>query len=303
MTLIIAGYKNNRFWGEDQYDEIFIIGDTLISTLNAATGERDRLIDIYKKIRQTTVSVWSPSIRDGYFEGYHSVAANSACAIAFAGSTLTFEHILNGIVDHLTQLRYTFSEESYKIVKHCSHEALKQTCTQVFSDGISFRWHDLPKLTADFQMEVISHVMRKALKDVSKHRLKDQQSFEAIRCELAVALYCHENDKPVLFHAEVVLSEEIPRYASFKYRKIEPNEVLVLGMQIQEAAHSAMQEFRHRQSQNPDEHDNEMCVAETLVRQYIQKDEADNANQIGGRIDCLKFKGRTFSERWYAKPN
>lgn len=49
MTLIVAGYSGQNFFDHRYYDKTFMVGDTLLSQYNAATRNRDRLIETYKK--------------------------------------------------------------------------------------------------------------------------------------------------------------------------------------------------------------------------------------------------------------
>lgn len=310
MTLIVAGYTGVASWNTKLYDRIFFVGDTLLSQ-DGRFDKRDRLIEIFKKIRSIPVKVWSPSFDlEGSFRRYFE-SFTSTCVIAFSGSALTFGHMINGIQEHLGQLRYTFVDGQFKIVKHCSDQAIQVNHAEFWDDDIVFDSRNLPALTADFQMEVISHVIRRALKDVSAHRLLDQSTFNAIRCQLAVALYCWEARKPALYQVEVVLTDEFPKYATLKYRRLEENEIVVLGRPLQEEAEQLMKTLREapeppaRKSKPGAYHDRgteDLRVAKGLVRKEILADEEGELNYVGGLIDCWEFAYNGSTEQWYERP-
>lgn len=310
MTLIVAGYTGVTLWGRKIYDRIFFVGDTLLST-EGRTDKRDRLIEIFKKVRSIPVKIWTPHFdTDGHFARYLE-SFSSSCVIAYAGSTLTFSHMLNGIQEHLGQLRYTFIDGQYKIVKHCSDDAIQKNYAETWADDIVFESRNLPALTADLQMEVISHVIRRALKDVSAHRLLDQNSFKSISCQLAVALYCWEARKPVLYHVEVVLTEDFPKYATLKYRQLGEQETAVLGKPLQREVVELMRAVRDapespaektRIGGQLDPGTDELKAAKTLLRKEILADEAGELNYIGGRIDCWEFSDRGHTKQWYELP-
>lgn len=286
MTLIIAGHNRSMF-----NDMVFFVGDSLLSAYNGKTHRRDRLIEIYKKIRSIPVVVWTPTFdRNDSFDGY-SPAFKSNCVIAFAGSALTFGHMLNGIQEHLGQLRYTFFQQNYKIVKHCSHEAIRYSDTELWDEDIHFSQSHMPNLTADFQMEVISHVIRRALQDVSA-RVFDQASFEALRCELAIALYCWEKNASELFHVEIMLTDEVPKTPTFRVKKLAYTEILVLGKPIKEQAQTIFDEARHKGGEGV------QAAIQRLVREHISADIECDENYIGGKLDCWTFQ-RARPKQWY----
>ncbi|MCO6055594.1 hypothetical protein NG726_02745 [Pseudomonas sp. MOB-449] len=306
MTLIVAGYAGSTLFGRKRYDEIFFVGDTLLSQFNGVTERRDRLIEIYRKIRTVPVTVWTPHFdNEGYFSRYLE-GFRSPCVIAFAGSALTFGHMLNGIQEHLGQLRYTFINQTYKIVKHCSNEAIKHNHAQTWAEDIVFEQHNVPKLTAELQMDVVSHVIRRALKDVSEPRLLDQRTFDSIRCELAIAMYCWEQRAPVLYHVEVVLTDEIPRTPTFTFRRLGEEETVVLGKPVHQQVRDLMQAVRYPAAPpaepkrgDPKERGRaEMCAAKQLLRAQIKEDLQRQGNYIGGYLDCWEFE-QAGADQWY----
>lgn len=314
MTLIVAGYTGSSGWGRKSYDQIFFVGDTLLSN-DGRTGKRERLIEIFRKVRSIPVKIWIPQFdTEDYFSRYLE-SFSSTCVIAYAGSTLTFSHMLNGIEQHLSQLRYGYNviDRQYEIVKHCSEGALGRDYSTFWAKDINFSSQNLPALTADFQMEVISHVIRRALKDVSAHRLLDQNSFNSIRCQLAIALYCWQTHKPVLYRVDVVLSEEYPRYATLECRRLGEHEVTVLGKPskpLQDEVQQLINESRKEpeppvQKANPgeipDRGTSDVRAAKAILRREILADEKQELNYIGGLIDCWEFSYHGHTENWYEK--
>jgi hypothetical protein len=306
MTLIVAGYSGQEFVGRACYDDTFIVGDTLLSQYNERTQKRDRLIDTYKKIRAIPVRVWSPSFdSEGYFTDYHETF-KSTCGIAFAGSALTFNHMLNGIQEHLGKLRYTFAHRTYQLVKHCAPTAIRHNSAEIWAEDIVFKGQNLPKLTASFQMEVISHVITRALKDVSGHRLLDRSTFASIQCEMAISLFCWEKRIHELYHVQLDLDmSELPCKAVHSIRKLDHGEIVVLGQtRLQAEAESAMKEASvevkavervlapRSRGREP------VRGAKEFIRKHILEDIASDSNYIGGYLDCWEFSEYGF-EQWY----
>lgn len=293
MTLIVVGYTGRKFFRKAIYDSTFFVGDTLISRDNPVRGGRDRMIENYQKIRTIPVTVCKPCFdTEGYFRGYQD-SMRSKCVIAFAGSSLTFHHMLNGIQEHLRQLRYTFFDQTYKIVKHCSSEAITYNHAQVWDEDIFVADHNLPKLSASFVIEVVSHVIRKALKDVSGHRLLAPGEFDGLKCELAVATHCWETNKPSLFHIEVgVDTSSIPYQPTHYVRRLEEEEICVLGLRSEEEeARALLQEVRAQGK-------SERKAIEEFLRDKILEDLVAEQNYIGGFVDSWRVDSHEVNQRY-----
>ena len=117
MTLVVVGYRQNGFrWNAKKSEEsvpdrrsgIFLIADSLIST--ETRSGREPLVSGFKKIIEVPINVWQPHFIGELFQGYIKVFQTHKCLIAFAGSTLTAQHIVNSITNHLSELRIDYEK-------------------------------------------------------------------------------------------------------------------------------------------------------------------------------------------------
>lgn len=126
-----------------------------------------------------------------------------------------------------------------------------------------------------------------------------------------MALYCWDARKPVLYHVEVVLTDEFPKYATLKYRRLGEQETVVLGASLQREVEELMQEVR-KAPESPvektelgaqlDRGTDELKAAKALVRKEILADQEGDRNYVGGMIDCWEFSDRGHTEQWYELP-
>jgi len=81
---------------------IFFAADSAITDAKGNT-----LLNGFRKIYTTYVQLWEPYFVGEFFRGYRAVYESTEVALAFAGSTLTAQHYLNSITEHLGNLRIT----------------------------------------------------------------------------------------------------------------------------------------------------------------------------------------------------
>ncbi|MCO6062597.1 hypothetical protein NG726_38870, partial [Pseudomonas sp. MOB-449] len=82
-------------------DGVFFVSDSNI------TQKGHVLVSGFKKVIETPVRVAGLNFLDEWFNGYHGYNYEGNCAIAFAGSTLVAQHIMNSIRNHLSDLKPT----------------------------------------------------------------------------------------------------------------------------------------------------------------------------------------------------
>jgi hypothetical protein len=110
---------------------------------------------------------------------------------------------------------------------------------------------------------------------------------------------------------EVVLTDEFPKYATLKYRRLGEQETVVLGAPLQREVEELMQVVR-KASESPaektkigaqlDRGTDELKAAKALVRKEILADQEGDRNYVGGMIDCWEFSDRGHTEQWYELP-
>ena len=67
--------------------------------------EAQTLLSGFKKIYRVPIPIYKPSFIGMHFHDYRSVCHQTSCFIAFSGSTLTAQHVLNAVGNHLSDLR------------------------------------------------------------------------------------------------------------------------------------------------------------------------------------------------------
>ena len=199
MTLVVAGYRQSSLsWGTpstyvpDRRSGIFMVADSIISTVTA-TG-RKPLLSEFRKIVEVPIHVWEPHFIGENFHDYIKVFTTYKCLIAFAGSTLTAQHIINNITGHLGKLRIDYkSGNEFKCIvrKNCdANNLISNGRSSVYDDDIFIPVRDYQNLlTAEFVSDVVKHSINKALESKMKHVI-DQQALDAMRTEIMLGLTC-----------------------------------------------------------------------------------------------------------------
>lgn len=249
MTLVIAGYDYERsfqyVWGGGRDTEpgmdlcgLFVVADSAITS----HGGGRTLINGFKKIYRVSANLWKPYfMQDGSFKDYFEIHEKRDVFVAFAGSTLTAQHIINSITAHLENLRISFGRNEdgsiyYNALRHCQKNPLVT--------NEASRWDDDTFLPADFDGiltgELISktteYSINEALLSAGRYKLS-MEEFQAMRTDLVLGLWC-----PYRKRYELHLYRMLQRsgadgvlHAYTEGRLLAPNEIAVLGMRTFEA--------------------------------------------------------------------
>ncbi|WP_455916992.1 hypothetical protein [Pantoea agglomerans] len=104
MTLVVAGFEKDG--------SVVFCGDSLITT--KFSGVSVKLTSSFRKIIPLEIIVRVPDFSpDGKIIRYVETTSSHRCIIAFAGSTLVSQHIINGIQGHLRRVKYTYDSGEY----------------------------------------------------------------------------------------------------------------------------------------------------------------------------------------------
>lgn len=246
MTLILAGYEYKKT--EDIFDilggektpqcmeisGIFVASD---SAITSGSGKKT-ILNGFKKVYEVEARLWKPDFTPGEeFSGYRQVFKTSKGFIAFAGSTLTAQHILNGVYNHLENLRISFSRESidgklnYTVLRDCENNPLySKNVTRwgrdTFTDG-DFR--DL--LTGEAISICVEHSINAALKSAAKYKL-DINEFNSMRTDIISGFFCPVLKRYELYVYRMESKKDLNgQLVPYTQKVLIPNnEVVVLGM-------------------------------------------------------------------------
>ncbi|MDG3397598.1 hypothetical protein [Vibrio parahaemolyticus] len=251
MTIVVAGYKQSDFYWDtpanyipDRKSGVFMVADSIISNVTA-TG-RKPLVSEFRKIVEVPIHVWEPHFIGQHFEGYLRIFNTFNCLVAFAGSTLTAQHIVNNISGHLGRLRIDYERgEDFKYVvkKNCDENNLiKNGNSSVYNDELFVPERDYNNLvSARFISDVVEHSINKALESKMKHVI-DAESLNAMRTELLLGITCPIDNEAHLYKYEF-MTRDLPEGGVEAYCSktlVPANDIGVIGMKNTYGAQARM---------------------------------------------------------------
>lgn len=205
MTLVVAGYNfgENLWRNTDNIKEskgvrqegIFAVADSIITSFSS--NGHSPLLSGFKKIKEIPVKLWQPYFIGGNFSSYNSIFLQFECFVAFAGSTLTAQHVIDLVSNHLATLRIDFhsgnfqTDASYFVKKNCdSNNLILNGHTTVYGDDLFIpEKHYQGILTAEYVAEVVEHSINKALSSAQKYKL-DEKSLREMYTEFILGVNC-----------------------------------------------------------------------------------------------------------------
>jgi hypothetical protein len=245
MTLVIAGHNLEKepnyasAWGADEIklkkSGLFVATDSAI-TKPLSHGHKT-LLGGFKKTYSIPIKIFKPYFLGEYFHSYLNTCYEGLCFIAIAGSTLTAQHVMNSITEHLGNLRVThirdqFGAGKYTVIRHCQKNPMEERAGIDQWDEDMFLSSDIePIITADAIIENIEYSILESLTS-AKHYKLDQNDLNSMYTEFAAGAYCPVTKTHKLYTFRMKLepnSEGIYEIALDK-EEIPWNKVAVLGM-------------------------------------------------------------------------
>lgn len=204
MTLIVAGKILEDFSLGDiksapMCDGLFFVAD---SAITSPSGQI--VVEGFKKVLRIPVRVMGMNFLDTTFNGYHGYRYDGACTIAFAGSTLVAQHILNAIGNHLGELKPTWFDGQYMLAMPCETEKLLNTNDYYDEDMFSDDYVGRDGLlTAGFIAGVVKHTIQTVLDQSKRHAgVKDYRY--AMSCEFILGVRCPSDGEDYLYMYEFI---------------------------------------------------------------------------------------------------
>ncbi|CAH9057080.1 hypothetical protein PSEHALCIP103_01585 [Pseudoalteromonas haloplanktis] len=213
MTLVLAGHSSGGF-----EEGIYFASDSHITQNNHV------LVKGFKKVIEIPIRVKGLNFCGEWFNGYSGNSYQGACSVAFAGSSLVAQHLINSMKNHLTELFPTYYNDSYQIVMSCeTNKHLRQTD---YDDSMFLDSHLDTILTAEYVSQVICHsieaVLNKAREHCSMSRL-----FTAYQAEFILGVQCPQTREYHLYQYEIVPDQELG--AKVEITRVNQNELAVIG--------------------------------------------------------------------------
>lgn len=222
MTLVVAGHSLQKgvFGNESDYiDGLFATSDSSITSGNKI------LVSGFKKVVEIPIRVKALNFCGTWFNGYHGHRYEGGCFVAFAGSTLVAQHIMNSIRNHLGDLYPTYEDGEYKIVMSC--EGKKHLEQVDYDESMFLDSHLNPLLTAEYISEVVNHSIQSVLDKAKNHNgMKD--NFTAFQAEFILGIRCPNNNEYYLYQYEILSDNN--GGAIVKKIEIPKSKVAVIGL-------------------------------------------------------------------------
>lgn len=264
MTIVVAGYNyGENIWRESDGDDahkamrqegLFAVADSII-TSHSSKGHSP-LLSGFKKIKEVQIKLWQPYFVGGQFRSYNSVYQQTECFVAFAGSTLTAQHVIDLISNHLANLRIDYERATcidppkYLVKKNCDSNTLISNGNgslydrEMFNSETDFRG----LLTGAYICDVVEHSINKALSSARKHKL-DQAALAEMYTEFILGVTCPASQKDYLvkFKMDKRLNDDSVYEVFARSYRVPEGEVAVIGMSerfeasAQLAAHEAIE--------------------------------------------------------------
>lgn len=224
MTLVIAGHSLiDMSFGASKStftDGIFFVADSSI------TQRGQLLISGFKKVVETPVRVAGMNFLDEWFNGYLGYNYEGGCGIAFAGSTLVAQHIMNSIRNHLSDLKPTYLAGKYQLAMPCEGRKFLQGDY----DMDMFQKRHLGSnylLTAEFIASVVEHSVQSVLIQAKKHKSMESM-FSAYQAEFILGVCCPDTKKYHIYRYEILPCAT--QGATVAMEEIPEGKVAVIGM-------------------------------------------------------------------------
>jgi hypothetical protein len=151
MTLVIAGYNRGNL-----EEGIYFAADSHITQSNQI------LVKGFKKVIELPIRVKGLNFCGNWFNGYLGNMYESSSAIAFAGSSLVAQHLINSMKNHLSELYPTYSDGCYQVVMSCEQKKHLRNNDNYSSE--MFLDSDLDKiLTGEYLSLVVCHSIEAVL--------------------------------------------------------------------------------------------------------------------------------------------
>lgn len=214
MTLIIAGYSR----GEFSRPSVYFAADSHITQSNMI------LVKGFKKVIEIPVRIKNINFAGDWFNNYYGYRYETTCAIAFAGSSLVSQHIINSIKNHLGELYPTYHNGEYQLALSC--EEYKHLQNGYYSDDMFLPSHLDGLATSEFLANVVEHSIEAVLDNARKYPTMSR-NFSAYAAEFIFATQCPVTHEYQIFQYEIVQDDALK--AKVKQTKIEQNDIAIIG--------------------------------------------------------------------------
>ena len=288
MTLIIIGRCFKTFDGLDYEDVLFAVSDSNI------TQDNQVLVNGFEKVLEIPITIKIPIINhDGRFNGqYNANPIKRSCLLAFAGSTLASQHIINSISEHLGNLYIGITYHkllyTYDVVMHSESEK-HLSCDDRYDyyEFSKVRANLTSFLSGEYISQVVNHSIQVVLDKPKKHgRMKslfapNQAEFILGIKTIGVNKY---EDEYKLYRFEIPQSTSGEAFS--KKVEINKDEVAVIGMR-KNYIQQANDKFKDLKDSNQDIPTGML----SFLSEIVDTENKKSSKKIGKPCFLYKYKG------------
>lgn len=216
MTLIIAGYSYDGFMQESIY---------FATDSNITNGNNVVLVKGFKKVIEIPIKMQGLNFSGEWFNDYYPKSNNDAvCAIAFAGSTLVAQHMINSIKNHLSELYPSYKNGEYILAMSC--ERSEQLGNGFYDESMFSDRHLDSLVNADYISQVVEHSISAVL-DKAREHTSMRRYFGAYEAEFILGIQCPQDRKNYIYKYEIVRDPILE--AVVKKTSIKRSAIVIIG--------------------------------------------------------------------------
>ena len=213
-------------------DGLFFAADSAITDIE----NNKAILGGFRKIYYVKAKAWKPYFQDRFFQGYFQTESETDFALAFAGNTLTAQHVLNFIIEHVGNLKISLvgmgynQPGTYTILQRCEPNPLEHNSTDQWDYDMFLRDHMQGLLTAEVIAATIEHSINAALKSARRYKL-DQSEINRMRTDFVAGIKCPASGEYKLYEYRFQFAIRDGRAEVFtKKEEVPPGGLVVLGM-------------------------------------------------------------------------
>lgn len=190
MTLVIAGYSvaNDEFSFISSNNTDRTIDGIAVSSDTSITDNGRILVSGFKKVVDIPIKVLGVNLLGDYFNGYLGSLYEGGCFVAFAGSTLVTQHMINSIKNHLTEIYPTYIDDGYSLAMACEGHKLLKSIDR-YEDNMFSHADILPLLTHEYLSNVVRHSIESVVASSERHDGM-RGNFRAFSAEFIFGVQC-----------------------------------------------------------------------------------------------------------------
>lgn len=215
MTLVIAGYSYDGFMQES----IYFATDSNITNGNVV------LVKGFKKVIDIPIKMQGLKFSGEWFNDYYQKSnIDAICAIAFAGSTLVAQHMINSIKNHLSELYPSYKNGKYFLAMSCERNI--QLRNGDYDESMFSDRHLSSLINAKYISQVVEHSINAVLDKARKHTSM-KNYFGAYEAEFILGINCPQDRKNYIYKYEIVRDPILE--AVVKKTSIKRNAIAMIG--------------------------------------------------------------------------